>query len=116
MHDRDRIAREKPVGPFAPPTPSEAEDDEVGEPMAVAGDKQGSETDESFVPTTASKDQYAPDVAERYKQVPGAARGGAGVTESRKENRAAEKPAEYSEPDERGWVKPQGEGDDANGA
>ena len=68
MHDRERIAKEKPVGPFAPPKPDEV-DQEGAEPMAVANDKRTGQ-DESFHPTTASKDQFSPEVARRYKQVP----------------------------------------------
>lgn len=68
MPARDRIRKEKLVRPDSPPAPSEV-DQKGAEPMAVANDKLQLHG-ESFVPTTASKDAYSEEVAERYKQVP----------------------------------------------
>lgn len=99
MHDRDRKAKHKPIGPFAPPRPSEVEDTPA-EPMAVANDKatiQG----ESHVPTTAPMDQYDDEVARRYKQVPGAQMRPHGKAE----HVAMQHPPGYTEPNERGWAK-----------
>lgn len=90
----------KPVGPYAPPRPSEAER-EQGEPMAVANDK-ATRHGESFLPTTADLDQFDADVARRYKQVREGTVGDA-ITRSREENRRQEEPAGYSETDARGW-------------
>lgn len=53
-----------PVGPFAPPLPSEVDQDGP-KPMAVAGDEDAQQ--EAFKPTTAPKDQMASDVARRYR-------------------------------------------------
>lgn len=93
---------QKPMGPYSPPLPSEAEQDQ-GEPMAVARDKQNP-YGESFLPTTADLDQFDADVARRYKQVREGTTG-AGVTESREENRAQERPEGYTRRDENGWKK-----------
>lgn len=99
MHDRDRIVKHKPVGPFAPPLPKEAESREA-EPMAVANDKANLHG-ESFVATSAPLDQYDADVARRYKQVP------THLAKSDVETRAAqERPPQHTAPDERGWAKP----------
>ena len=100
-----------PTGPFAPPTPAEAEQTE-GEPMAVANDKQ-TRQDESFHPTTASADQMAPDVARKYRD-PNLQRGadaaegsstphGRDVEARTDENRRREKPEGYSEVNEHGF-------------
>lgn len=67
MRPRD-VPKSQPVPPDAPPLPSEV-DQEGPEPMAVANDKANLHG-ESFVPTTASQDAYAPAVARRYRQVP----------------------------------------------
>ena len=53
-----------PVGPFAPPLPSEA-DQEGPMPMAVAGDEDAQQ--EAFKPTTAKKDQMSEEVARKYR-------------------------------------------------
>lgn len=60
--------------------------------MAVANDKT-TVHGESFLPTTASLDQWDADVAKRYRQVPRAEGRptGEGVTRSREMNRAMEK-------------------------
>lgn len=71
-----------PVGPYAPPGPSEAEDGRP-EPMAVARDKQT--TDDAFMPTTAPMEQ---------------------ATRPRTENRRQERPSGYSEPDVQGFRHP----------
>ena len=71
-----------PTGPYAPPKPSEAED-ERPEPMAVARDKQT--TNDAFMPTTAPMEQ---------------------ATRPRDENRAREAPRGYSEPDVMGFRHP----------
>lgn len=98
-----------PMGPFAPPTPAEADQAE-GEPMAVANDKQNVHG-ESFVATTAPRDAMAEDVARKYRD-PQLQRvdpeesptpHGKDVRERRDENRAAEKPKGYSEVDEKGF-------------
>lgn len=100
MHDRDRKAKMKPVGPFEPPLPKDAESREA-EPMAVANDKANLHG-ESFVATSAPLDQYDADVARRYKQVP--AQPARSDEETRK---AQERPEAHSAPDERGWAKPE---------
>lgn len=92
--------RSKTTGPYAPPLPSEVDGDGP-EPMAVAGDKEGWK-DESFHPTTAPMDQWAPDVARRYRQHP-AGPEREGTTASREENRAAEASEDV---DERGFRHP----------
>jgi hypothetical protein len=91
--ERENVKKKRidPVGPFAPPTPSEAEQDEQGEPMAVANDKQTIHG-ESFVPTTAPDGPKEPtphgrDVRERHDQ-----------------NRAEESPPDYTPPDEQGFA------------
>lgn len=110
MHDRDRIAKHKPVGPFEPPLPKDAES-RVAEPMAVANDKQTIHG-ESFVATSAPLDQYDAEVARRYKQVPAQPAKGDGET------RAMQQPPEHTTPDARGWSKPklEGEGEGEEGA
>ena len=98
MHERERIAKMKPVGPFEPTLPKDAEAREA-EPMAVANDKQTIHG-ESFLATSAPLDQYDADVARRYKQVP------TRPAKSDAESRAAQSPEGYTEPDENGWAKP----------
>lgn len=53
------------VGPSAPPTPAEVDGPGV-EPMAVASDK-ATLHGEGFVPTTASRDAFDADVAEKFR-------------------------------------------------
>ena len=72
----------EPTGPYAPPKPSEAED-ERPEPMAVARDKQT--TNDAFMPTTAPMEQ---------------------ATRPRTENRRAERPPGSAEPDVQGFRHP----------
>ena len=98
-------SRNKPTGPYAPPLPSEAER-EQGEPMAVARDKDNPHG-EGFLPTTADMDQFDADVARRYKQVREGTVG-EGVTRSREENRAHERPEGYTRSDENGWKRLEG--------
>ena len=97
MHDRDRIAKEKPRGPFSPPLPKTAEEGGRGEPMAVANDKANIHG-ESFVATSSAEDQFDHEVARKF---------GKDVDEPRREQetRAAQKPEGYTEPDEKGWAK-----------
>jgi hypothetical protein len=66
--------RFEPMGPYAPPLPTEAERTE-GEPMAVANDKQTSHG-KAFLPTTQSKDAYDPEVAQKWAFLPGSAQPG----------------------------------------
>lgn len=101
MHDRDRIAKDKPRGPFSPPLPKTAEEGGQGEPMAVANDKANTHG-ESFVATSSADDQFDHDVAKRYAK---------DVDEPRTdgETRSAQRPEGYTEPDEKGWAKPKGE-------
>jgi hypothetical protein len=103
MHDRDKIAKMKPVGPFAAPLPKSVDATDP-EPMAVANDKQTIHG-ESFVATTAPMDSYDDDVARRYKQVPGSQI----KPKSREETVAMQSPPGYTEPDENGWAKPTGQ-------
>lgn len=107
--------RIEPVGPFAPPTPSEA-DQREGLPMAAARDEDARMI--SFLPTTQSADQMAPDVAERYRdpQLTKPPRGagaptphGRRVEDRHDENRAAESPPGYTPVDENGWRRLQDE-------
>lgn len=96
---KDERKKFAPVGPFAPPTPSEAEQSR-GEPMAVANDKETIHSD-SHMPTTASTDAMAPDVARKYRD-PNMDRGnvggssptphGADVASRTDENRRSEEP------------------------
>lgn len=115
--------RSEPMGPYAPPLPTEAERTE-GEPMAVANDKRSS-SGQSFLPTTQSKDAYDPDVAKRWEQVPGSAEAGreavqesftvnprdaherAGSPEAEKPEtvRQEAEPPGYTEVDERGFKR-----------
>lgn len=88
-----------PVGPFAPPTPSEAEQSR-GEPMAVANDRTTVHSD-SHMPTTASTDAMDAEVARKYRD-PNMGRGGVGggsptphgddVATRHDENRRSEEP------------------------
>ncbi|HEX2022367.1 MAG TPA: hypothetical protein VHH36_06610 [Candidatus Thermoplasmatota archaeon] len=87
-----------PMGPYAPPRPSEAEREEA-EPMAVARDKET--TDDAFMPTSAPLDSYDPEVALRHAAHP------TRFARTRRENRAQEEPPGYSETDERGFRRPE---------
>lgn len=108
-----------PMGPFTPPTPAEA-DQVQGEPMAVAADKM-TRHGEGFLPTTAARDQMAPDVARKWRdpQLQRGTRGGnahptphgAPVEGRTDENRRAERPEGYTEVDENGWRHLEGEQD-----
>lgn len=89
-----------PVGPYAPPTPSEAERTQ-GEPMAVARDKET--LNDAFLPTSAPLDAYSQEVADAYRAHGSGARG---VTESRKENARMEDPPGYTEPDKQSFRRP----------
>lgn len=91
------------MGPYSAPTPSEVEE-ERGEPMAVARDKTTDQ--QSFVPTTASQDAFAPEVAEKYG-APGGARGA--MAASHEANRAAEDPPGYTKVNEHGFKRPSAE-------
>lgn len=97
MNDEER-AKHKPIGPYAPPRPSEVEDSRP-EPMAVANDKATIHSD-SHLPTSAPMDAYSEEVARRYAQVPEKAR-----TAAREENRAQEDPAGYTPEDARGYKR-----------
>lgn len=101
------MPKSRSTGPFAPPTPSEAEGRDR-EPMAVANDKQQTHG-ESFVATSAPLDAYDPEVARRYKQVPAREM----MARSKRETRAAERPDGFTTPDEQGWAKPTGEEDES---
>lgn len=102
-----------PQGPFSPPRPSEAEQVE-GEPMAVANDK-ATQHGESFLPTTASHDQWSAETARVYRD-PNlertASHGRSGHAtphgdraETRSdENRRMESPRGYTQPDDGGRV------------
>lgn len=98
------------VGPFAPPTPSEAE---VADhlPMAVANDLQTPH--DAFMPTTASLDAFDPEVAARHRAHP-PPRGAASspTTTTRDENRAQEKPEGYTDVDKLGFRQPTLDGDE----
>lgn len=85
-----------PMGPYAPPNPSEVESSSP-EPMAVANDKRTPH--DAFMPTTASMDAFDPEVAARYRAHPRRSM----TTKTREENRAAEAPPGYTEPDEQGF-------------
>ena len=107
--------RHEPTGPFAPPTPSEA-DQREGFPMAAASDEDAGMI--SFVPTTQNADQYDPRVAQRHRdpQITKPPRGagtptphGQRVEERHDENRAAESPPGYAPVDENGWRRLQDE-------
>lgn len=87
MEKKKRFA---PVGPFAPPTPSEAEQ-ERGMPMAVARDMQT--TDDTAMPTSAPNDPGLPTPTPH----------GRDVRDRDDENRAHERPDGYSAIDENGW-------------
>lgn len=89
--------KHKPQGPYAPPRPSEVEDNGP-EPFAVANDKHTIHSD-SHLPTSAPMDALDADVARRYKTVPDANM----RTERRDENRAAEDPPGFTHEDRRGW-------------
>lgn len=116
-------------GPYAPPLPTEAEQTE-GEPMAVANDKRHA-GNQSFLPTTQSKDAYSPEVAKRWETVPGSYAGGkeggiqdmrnpidlareAGSPEAEKPETAqmARQPPGYSRTDERGYKRLNWDGDE----
>lgn len=105
--------RYPPQGPFAPPTPAEA-DQARGEPMAVAGDKRNVHG-EPFLATTAPRDQMDEEVARKYRDPNLAADRphrtptphGEDVKARRDENRAREKPEGYSEIDEDGFRRPE---------
>lgn len=96
MHDRDRTAKHRPIGPFAPPLPTDAEETSGGEPMAVANDKANTHG-ESFVGTSAPRDQWDDAVARKYGKRVDRAR-------SNDETRAAQSPPMYTKPDENGWA------------
>lgn len=98
MHERERVAKHKPIGPFAPPYPAEASETRGGEPMAVANDKANTHG-ESFVGTSAPRDQWDDEVAKKYGRA-------VSLPRSDKETRAAQRPDGYTAPDEYGWVKP----------
>lgn len=101
MPDRDRIARHRPMGPFSTPLPKDTEATEGGEPMAVANDKANTHG-ESFVGTSAPRDQWDDAVAQRYgKRVD--------LPKSDEETRRHQHPEGYTEPDENGWAKPRHE-------
>lgn len=80
-----------PVGPFSPPTPSEAEQSE-NMPMAVARDmdKQG---DDSFLSTSAPLDAGLPTPTPHGER----------AETRRDENRARESPEGYGPTDENGF-------------
>ncbi|HET6404191.1 MAG TPA: hypothetical protein VFH78_06050 [Candidatus Thermoplasmatota archaeon] len=101
-NDRDRRSAYGTVGTDDPTRPSEAEQSEA-EPMAVANDKTTIHG-ESFLPSTASLDQYDEEVARRYKGLPQEPLS-KGTTSSRKENRAMEDPPGYEVEEETGWKK-----------
>lgn len=103
MHDRAKIAKVKPIGPFEPPLPKDAEQ-RLNEPMAVANDKQTIHG-ESFLATSAPLDAYDDDVARRYKQVPAVQMKAKGDAETI----AMQAPPGYTKPDERGWARPEDE-------
>lgn len=101
MQDRPRAAKHQPVGPFAPPLPKDAEETHGGEPMAVANDKANLHG-ESFVGTSAPRDQWDDEVAKKFGRPVSRAK-------SDEETRAHQRPAGYSEPDENGWARPNDE-------
>lgn len=99
-----------PVGPFAPPLPSEV-DQEGPMPMAVAGDEDAQQ--ESFKPTTAPKDQMSREVARKYRDPNLQKRGDVGhgsptphgkPPEKRTdENKRREDPPDYEEAPQHGY-------------
>lgn len=89
-----------PKGPFAPPTPSQVERSDP-EPMAVARDKDTPH--DAAMPTTARMDQWAPEVAERYRDPLLTRTRRDAEPRSRVENRRAEKPEGFTETDEDGF-------------
>lgn len=66
MPDGNNVTRKRipPVGPSAPPRPSEV-DREERQPMAVASD--AATMHDSFKPTTARPDQMSAETARRYR-------------------------------------------------
>jgi hypothetical protein len=84
----------EPVGPFAPPNPSEA-DMEGPEPMAVARDK--TTPHDAAMPTTASHDAYT------SKALGAHASEREMLARSGEETRAAESPEGYSRVDANGF-------------
>lgn len=106
MPARDRDARHRPIGPFAPPLPKDAEETRGGEPMAVANDKANLHG-ESFVGTSAPRDQWDEEIAKKF---------GRPVERARSDQwtRKMQAPEGYTRPDEDGWARPIDDGDDAS--
>ena len=100
----------EPVGPFAPPLPSEA--DQGGPmPMAVAGDEDAQQ--EAFKPTTARKDQMSAEVARKYRDPnlqrpedvgkPTPTPHGQAPAQRTDENKRREDPPDYEDAPQRGY-------------
>lgn len=100
----------EPVGPFAPPLPSEA--DQSGPmPMAVAGDEDAQQ--DAFKPTTARKDQMSAEVARKYRDPnvqkpsdvgrPSPTPHGEKPETRTDENKRAEDPEEYEDAPQHGY-------------
>jgi hypothetical protein len=93
-HGNVKEKRIPATGPFAPPKPSEADEGEAEEPMAVELDKHP--PSDAFKPTTASKDAY--------RRVPGAdASKQEMLPHDDEATRRAERPPGYSRVDEHGF-------------
>ena len=98
--DEDVDYRKRAVGPFAPPLPKTAENEEA-EPMAVASDKELKH--ESFRPTSAPLDAFNEDVARRYHPEVKASNM---EPRSDEETKRAQDPEGYTETDKRGFQHP----------
>lgn len=93
--------KHKPMGPFFPPLPKDAEATDGGEPFAVANDKANTHG-ESFVGTSAPRDPWDDAIAERFGRRVDRAK-------SDDETRRQQSPEGYSKPDENGWAQPDDE-------
>lgn len=107
----------EPVGPYAPPKPSEAEQ-EKDRPVAVEKDYQSKR--EADKPTGQTHDQFSREVAERVKD-PNMERVGKGdtptphgkrVEERDDENVQAESPPGYKPSEQEGYIEMETEGDE----
>lgn len=98
MADNEDIDfRKRAMGPFAPPLPKTAEDEEA-EPMAVAADKQTEH--DAFVPTSAPLDAFDEDVARRHHPK---TKTSSMEPRSDEETERAQRPEGYTETDKRGF-------------
>lgn len=94
---KDEDLRSKPMGPYAPPLPKEAESED-NEPVAVNADKKTHR--QSFLPTSASLDAFNEDVATKYHE--GATKERM-VAKSDDETTRKQDPAGFTKTDARGF-------------